>query len=194
MLFYVADNEIVGDQANPDSLPNGWAVAEGADLPIEMLYWDGEAIQERPPRPGEEYYWSRDNLGWEQAQTPVPQVPTGPPSPGAVSGDWERLEASLRQSSYFYKGYESAGYSLKSNRAFTLLLNTIRTGSTLQSGGFISEASSLKLSQDLRFATLDLKAALAELGASGSFPDFTEEELASLEEMLADCGFEVALS
>lgn len=197
--------QVIGFAIEGIGTPSNFLEVEGDDATDrDQVYYNGESVVTRPDRPSAEHYWDNESKSWRKGESiGPPQEPESPdegePQPEPYQGpDWRTLEDALHQSSYFYKGYESARFSLHSNRAFTLLLNTVRTGSTLQANASSSEETDTRLTQDLRFSLRDLRDAVGGLaqqtaGDQFAFPDFSDEELLSLEAILGSCGFDVSL-
>ncbi len=138
----------------------------GPDAPIEDLYWDGETIILKPPKPSDEHHWDSETNTWI---APVPIV-----IPQYL--DWDKLITLLDSSPEWGRVYAAAEKTLKANTAFTTLLTTL---------------TNLRKLETLEFAIAKLREAM--IGISG-IGDFTAEEIASINQKLAECGFDLQLS
>ncbi|MCC5644812.1 hypothetical protein LC607_18075 [Nostoc sp. CHAB 5824] len=171
MFFWIQDNQIVGTALSwiePDSCPQDFLLVEGTDLPIEQMYWDRETILVKPPQPSNEHYWSNKTNAWEVPPTiAVPEV---------RFQDWDRLISLLDSSPEWGRVYTAAERTLKANTAFTTLLSTL---------------TNFRKIETLEFAIAKLREAMIGISGVG---DFTAEEIASINQKLADCGFELQLS
>lgn len=162
MLYYVSENQVVGANADPNSIPNGWTVAEGADdLSPEQCYFDGEMVRQKPDRPSPEHFWSEQEKAWVAPVIPEPTIVL----------NWTGLVAGLRGSMVWGKVFEASTRTLKAQSAFTLLYGTLTAVHNLD---------------DLRLAIALIREAMRGIGAIG---DFTADELAWIGDRLEECNF-----
>jgi hypothetical protein len=77
MYFLIDNNQIVGtsDQAQDSNLPNGFSCILGPDLPIELLYFDGKEIVQKPPQPSLFHIWGASNSWMLPQKTEMPKIP-----------------------------------------------------------------------------------------------------------------------
>jgi hypothetical protein len=161
--YWITNNQLAGRSgANvPESQwPANYQLAEGPDHPYEELYWTGEAVAIRPPKPDGNYVWSLTE--WVEVIIPTPE-----PTP-----NWLGLESALRNSAAWAHAYDQAEETVKANAAFTLLLNSL---------------TSTHNEDDLRFAWLRLRELMQ---TQASLTDFSAEQLEFVTEALSDNGFD----
>jgi hypothetical protein len=167
MLFLIKDGALVGTSTEfTDSLPEGFSLIEGPDLPLFEVYWDGHTVSAKPPQPTPEHYWDSEINTWV-APVPIiiPQIQ-----------DWDKLISLLDNSPEWGKVYTAAEKTLKANAAFTTLLTTL---------------TNFRKVETLEFAIAKLRGSLIGISGVG---DFTTEEIASINQKLTDCGFDLQLS
>jgi len=163
----IQDDRIVGTIDSPDAFP-GWTIAtyEGA-MRIADLYWDGEEIQEKPPQPSPNHYWSDGDRAWIEPE-PIDAIES------PLEPDWNGLVNWLRGSLYFERVYGASKLTAGANTAATLLLMTINQSRNLQ---------------DLAFVLPDLLGEIEAIAAQGYIPAFTSEEKQALADKLIDLNF-----
>jgi hypothetical protein len=168
MLFLIFDNAIAGTTTQVEGLPNQFEAIEGPDMPLELVYWDGQAIKLKPPQPSETAYWNPQAKEWQEPQVPVPTGETEP--------NWTMLIDSLRNSPQWGRAFAAACITLKANTAFTTLMATL---------------SGLHSIETLEFAIARLREEMTEIAEVG---DFSADEITELNHKLSDAGFNLQLS
>ncbi|MDM9583079.1 hypothetical protein [Nostoc sp. GT001] len=170
MIFLICNNEIAGitDVYLESELPTGYKCIEGPNLLPYEVYWDGEAVLPKPPQPSLEHYWDSTTNTWQLPQLiTIPQIKVE---------NWDKLILLLDSSPEWGRVYAAAEKTLKANTAFTTLLTTL---------------TNLRKVETLIFAIAKLREAMTGISGVG---DFTSEEIASINQKLTDCGFELQLS
>jgi hypothetical protein len=119
-------------------------------MPIANLYWDGEEIQEKPPQPSPNHYWSDGDRAWIEPE-PIDAIE---PSP---QPDWIGLMAWLSGSLYFQRAYQASKLTAGANAAATLLLVVV------------SQSHNLEV---LAFVLPDLLSEIEAIAAQGYIPAF----------------------
>lgn len=162
MKYYIFENQVVGDAADPDNVPAGWAIAEGEDgLSPENAFFDGEQVREKPPKPAPEAFWDLTTNQW---QVLTPQIL--PPA-----NDWAGLQAAFRGTHVFNKIFIAGGETLAASQGYSLLMDTIASSKNIE---------------DLIFAISYLRQAMA--GTQGG--DFTADELEWIRARFEENGFD----
>jgi hypothetical protein len=153
MYLLIFDGQICGQSQTEDNLPNGFsAIAYGGDLaPDRLELVDGE-IREK-----------------------IFNLPLPIETSTAVTQNWAGLFLSLHHTPMWERAYEASGRTLKANRAFTLLLNTLTV------------TRSIEL---LSFAIADLREAMAGISTIG---DFSESEITLVNELLQAHNFDLTI-
>lgn len=167
MYFLIQNGQIAGTSDAAIEVA-GLEIVEGIDLPVDQLYWDRSAIQQRPERPSPLHYW-QDN------QWILPNIVASSVIASAPTANWEGLIAALRGTPIWAKTFSAAGRTVKANAAWTLLYGTLTATRNLE---------------DLQFAIAEMRGAMRGVSAIG---DFTPEELATLNQLLQDHGFSFTL-
>jgi hypothetical protein len=166
MFFLIKDGAVAGTSAElTDKLPEGFFLVEGTDSPLGV-YWDGENILAKPQQPSPSHYWDAINNEWV-----LPFIP-----PVFVAEDWDKLTSLLDNSPEWGRAYSAAERTLKANTAFTTLLTTLTT---------------LRKIETLQFVIAKLREAMSAISGLG---DFSAEEIASINQKLTECGFELQLN
>lgn len=119
MQFLILERQIAASaESYPEAaVPNGGKVVEGPNLPVEQLYWDGEAIKKRPKRPSDYHAWNPLENKWEQPATLADSLAELP--------NWQGFLDELRGSDVWAKWFEAAAVNLRANTAATLLLGCL---------------------------------------------------------------------
>lgn len=167
-IFLIYENEIAGIANQETQLPSGYSAIEGPNDELENLYFDGFQIQLKPPKPSVAHYWDNELLKWVS-----PNQGAIPPS---NSPNWEKLILLLENSPEWAKAYAASEKTLKANTAFTTLLTTF---------------ANLRKVENLIFAIAKLREAMAGISGIG---DFTAEEINSINQKLAESGFDLQLT
>jgi hypothetical protein len=171
MIFLICNDEIAGiTDSHLAALPSGYRCIEGPDLLVHEVYWDGqsESVLPKPQQPSNEHYWDSTTNTWQLPQLiRIPQIKTE---------NWDRLISLLDSSPEWGRVYAAAEKTLKANTAFTTLLTTL---------------TNLRKVETLEFAIAKLRVAMAGISGVG---DFTSEEIASINQKLTECGFDLQLS
>ena len=165
MYYLIFDNQIAGTAESVDSLPIDFIALQGPDEDINNLYYDGESIQIKPPRPSPSHFWDNALENWILPIIPENSVP-----------NWDKLILLLDNSPEWGRVYAAAEKTLKANTAFTTLLTTL---------------TNLRKVETLEFALAKLREAMSAISGIG---DFTAEEIASINQKLTDCGFDLQLT
>lgn len=147
--FFLQNGQIVGTTDDPNIAIAGFEIAEGVDLPVEQLYWNGSEICPKPERPSPLHVWER--LEWI-----LPFVAT------LERENWDGLVSSLRGTAVWAKVYTAASRTLKANVSWTLLYGTLTRTHNLQ---------------DLQFAIAEIREAMAGISAIGDFTSEEIEQI-----------------
>ncbi|MBW4677769.1 MAG: hypothetical protein KME52_28375 [Desmonostoc geniculatum HA4340-LM1] len=142
------------------------AIESELNLPVELVYWDGQIISPKPTKPEARAIWDNEQLEW--IVPPPRQMPSTP--------DWGKLIALLDSSPEWGRAYAASEKTLKANTAFTAMLTTL---------------TNFRKTETLEFALAKLREAMTGISGVG---DFTAEEIVSINQKLTDCGFELQLS
>jgi hypothetical protein len=163
MLILIHQDQICGQVESAEGLPSGFEVIETEiEAPIESLYFADGEIRQKPERPSDAHVWT-DSRWVELERFSIPEA--------SAQEDWQGLFVALHETPIWARVYEASGRTLKANRAFTLLLNTLTTSRNLAT--FV-------------FAIADMREALQGISAIG---DFDTAELAMLNELLQQYQF-----
>lgn len=167
MPLYLIDNlGIAGVTDQAENLPDGYFAHKGPDAPIEDLYWDGTDVILKPEKPSAIAIWNTEALSWEEPEAfVIPSLPL----------DWDKLIAALDSSPEWERAYTASERTLKANTAFTTLMSAL---------------TSIRKVETLQFALAKLREAMSGISGLG---DFTTEEIASINQKLAQAGFELRL-
>lgn len=166
MHYYILDNSVVGDNADPDNIPNGWLIAEFDNHDTENLYYDGSSIQLKPPKISANSYWSTQDMQWLEYEY------TGDSGNSSIQqANYIGLMDSLRNTAVFAKAYDAGSKTIKANAAFSLLMTALTASRNLN---------------DLRFSLAQLRDAMQ---SQASLSDFTDDELSFIKKALTDNGF-----
>lgn len=169
MHFFICDNQIAGiSEIPPQGLPANFQIVEGPNLPIELLYFDGEEILEKPEPPTPAHIWDNFNKEWVLPASPVIALP--------ASSNWDLLLSSLHNSPEWDRAYTASERTLKANTAYTTLLTILATTRHIDG---------------LQNILAKLREAMSAISGVG---DFTPEEIASINGKLAAAGFDLQLS
>ncbi len=140
----------------------GFAVHEGPNLPVDQVYFDGQAIAIKPAQPSPLFLWS----GQEWILPPQPEV--------VVEPDWAELLEYLQASDIGAKAYEAACLTNAANAAWTVLQTILtRTQKTERFAFFLSE----------------LLSEIEAIAAQGYLENFTPEQKAVFRRKLAELNF-----
>ena len=161
--YWIAGDQLAGlseAQIPEANWPQGETLVEGPDHDYSELYWTGESVAIRTPKPDGNYVWNLTE--WVEVIIPTPDA--GP--------DWGGLASTLRNSPAWAHAYDQAEETVKANAAFTLLLASL---------------VSTHNEDDLRFAWLRLRELMQ---TQPTLTDFSEEQLLFVTEALSDNGFD----
>lgn len=167
-MFYLLDENsiIIGVSDLLSNCPSQFMVFESElNLHIESVYFDGKDIIPKPPKP-QGATWDSNNNNW--VVFPLKKV--------IVYQDWDKLISLLQNSPEWGRAYTASERTLKANTAFTTLLTTLTT---------------LKKTETLEFALAKLRESMSAISGLG---DFSAEEIASINQKLIECGFELQLN
>jgi hypothetical protein len=67
VYFWVNNGVVSGTADEPmaeEAWPSNFTLLEGPDALLEEVYFDGTEVKEKPPKPGDAYYWSAADLNW----------------------------------------------------------------------------------------------------------------------------------
>ena len=162
-LINPATDQIMGTTNDPNATA-GFLAVSGPDAPVENVYFDGEAIQFKPPRPTGNFTWQGDQ--WVE----IPSL--GFP---AVA-DWKGLEADFRGSVIYARIYQVA--SQPSEATIEALIQTQRAATAHSL--LLSALSSTRSEADLAFAIAELRTVMAQ----HPMGDLTTEDVAFINSKL----------
>lgn len=152
MLWWICDGQVVG-KAIGEIVPQNFEVVDGIDADREAVFFDGQTVKLKPPKPAIDAYW--DAVEWKI-----------PLRSASVQLNWQKLEAELRESAAWARAWGAAGLTVRANRAFTLLLSSLTATHSLT---------------DLVFAFAELRSAMREQNSLTDFSlaeiDFIEQIL-----------------
>lgn len=70
--WWVCGEEVVSPAVEGIGCPANFTVVEGADLPRDEVFFDGQQILAKPEKPGENYYWSEADKTWVEIPEKIP--------------------------------------------------------------------------------------------------------------------------
>lgn len=167
MYYLIHNGQVAGTSDTPDpQVPQEYSCLEGPDVAqVSEVFFDGQKVRRKPPRPSEAAYWDNQANRWAEPVYPAP----------APVKDWDGLRLSLESSAPWNKVFSSASRNLKANSAFTML-GMVLIGSKSEPG-----------------LAYGIGAMRSEMKAISGIGDFTEDELAVINQALETHGFTLRL-
>lgn len=168
MYYLIQNNEVVGTTNLPIEPPSGMELVK-SDLTArkQSVYYSGNSVKLIPPQPSPGYVWDSNSKSWVEAPSLLQNLPKTP--------NWDYFVSKLRGSELFARMYDSSEQTIKCCSAFNMLLTAL---------------TQTKNVEDLQFAIVKLREALK---SSSKLQDFTIPEVIYLNELLAECNFNILL-